>query len=199
MSPVITSIDQLDLNKEYSYSDYLLWKFSERIELIKGKVFKMSPAPSTNHQRISMKLTRELDRYFYDSPCEIFVAPFDVRLVNFKKSSSDKQITTVVQPDLCIVCDKNKLDDKGCIGSPDLIIEILSVGNTSKEMDIKFDLYEENLVNEYWIVNPEDKTVLVYVLKGKKYYGLKPFVIENHIYSIIFPELKFELNKIFIS
>jgi Uma2 family endonuclease len=197
MSPDITSIDQLDLNKKYSYSDYLLWKFSERIELIKGKVFKMSPAPNTNHQRISMKLTRELDRYFYGLPCELFVAPFDVRLVNFKKSSTNKQITTVVQPDLCIVCDKDKIDDRGCIGSPDLIIEILSPGNSSKEMDIKFDLYEENLVKEYWIVNPEEKTVLIYTLKGKKYYGLKPFVIENEIYSIIFPELKFQLNKIF--
>ena len=137
MSQIITNIDDLDLNGSYTYADYLLWQFSERLEIIKGKIFKMSPAPSSRHQRVSMKLTRELDRHFYKLSCEIFVAPFDVRLINFKKSTADNQILTVVQPDLCIICDKSKVDEKGCLGAPNLIIEILSKGNSKKRFNNK--------------------------------------------------------------
>jgi Uma2 family endonuclease len=197
MSTVITNIDDLDLNGSYTYADYLLWQFSERLEIIKGKIFKMSPAPSSGHQRVSMKLTRELDKYFYNFSCEIFVAPFDVRLINFKKSTSDNQILTVVQPDLCIICDKNKVDEKGCLGAPNLIIEILSKGNSKKDLTIKFDLYEENGVQEYWIVNPSEKDVHIYTLQNGKYIGSRPFIMETEIQSPTFPELKFEVDKIF--
>lgn len=197
MSKIITNFNDLDLNGSYTYADYLLWEFTERLELIKGKIFKMSPAPSTSHQRVSMKLTRELDRYFYNLPCEIFAAPFDVRLINHKKSSSNNQIITVVQPDLCVICDKAKIDEKGCLGAPNLIVEILSKGNSKKELSVKFDLYEENGVQEYWIVNPDDKSVLIYVLKDGKYVGSRPFILETEIQSPTFPELKFEVDKIF--
>jgi Uma2 family endonuclease len=197
MSQIITNIDDLDLNGSYTYADYLLWQFSERLEIIKGKIFKMSPAPSSSHQRVSMKLTRELDKYFYNFSCEIFVAPFDVRLINFKKSTSDNQILTVVQPDLCIICDKAKVDEKGCLGAPNLIIEILSKGNSKKDLTIKFDLYEENEVQEYWIVNPSEKDVHIYTLQNGKYIGSRPFVMETEIQSPTFPELKFEVDKIF--
>ncbi len=199
MSQIITNIDDLDLNGTYTYADYLLWQFSERLELIKGKIFQMSPAPSSTHQRVSMKLTRELDKYFYKLSCEIFVAPFDVRLINFKKSTSDNQILTVVQPDLCIICDKNKVDEKGCLGAPNLIIEILSKGNSKKDLTIKFDLYEENGVQEYWIVNPSEKDVHIYKLQNGKYIGSRPFIMETEIQSPTFPELKFEVDKIFES
>ncbi len=197
MPQIITNIDDLDLNGSYTYEDYLLWQFSERLEIIKGKIFKMSPAPSSSHQRVSMKLTRELDKYFYNLSCEIFVAPFDVRLINFKKSSSDNQILTVVQPDLCIICDKNKVDEKGCLGAPNLIIEILSKGNSKKDLTIKFDLYEENGVQEYWIVNPSEKDVHIYTLQNGRYIGSRPFIMETEIQSPTFPELKFEVDKIF--
>ena len=197
MSKIITNIDQLDLSKSYTYADYLLWQFSERLELIKGKIFKMSPAPNSNHQRVSLKLTRELDRYFYGLPCEIFIAPFDVRLVNFRESSSDSQILNVVQPDLCVICDKTKVDEKGCLGTPDLIIEILSKGNSKKDLVTKFDLYEENGVQEYWIVNPSEKDVHIYTLVDGKYFGSRPFIMEMDIQSPTFPELKFEVDKIF--
>lgn len=197
MSQIITNIDDLDLNGTYSYADYLLWQFSERLELIKGKIFKMSPAPSSGHQRVSMKLTRELDKYFYGLSCEIFVAPFDVRLVNFKKSTSNKQIFTVVQPDLCVICDASKVDEKGCLGAPNLIIEILSKGNSKKDMTIKFDLYEENGVQEYWIVNPSEKDVHIYTLSNGKYIGSRPYIMETELQSPTFPDLKFEVDKIF--
>ena len=197
MGQIITNINDLDLNGSYTYADYLLWQFSERLEIIKGKIFKMSPAPSSSHQRISMKLTRELDRYFYGLNCEIFVAPFDVRLINFKKSTLDNQIITVVQPDLCVICDPSKIDERGCLGAPDLIIEILSNGNSNTDLKIKFDLYEENGVQEYWIVSPSEKTVLIYTLQNDKYIGSRPFITDTEIQSVTFPDLKFEVNKIF--
>jgi Uma2 family endonuclease len=197
MSNIITNINQLNLKGTYSYADYLLWQFSERVEIIKGKVFKMSPAPSSSHQDISMNLTRILDKVFYKTSCKLYVAPFDVRLINFKESNQENKIFSVVQPDLCVICDRSKIDTKGCLGSPDLIVEILSMGNSKKEMDIKFDLYQENKVLEYWIVDPFQKTVLIYVLENERYIGLKPFLIDSKIKSPTFPKLNFSVKKVF--
>ena len=118
---VVKNFSDLDLTKTYTYSDYLLWQFSERVELIKGFIRKMSPAPSRKHQTISYNLTLSIGKFFQNHPCSVFVAPFDVRL----PIASSKKDNTVVQPDLCIICDENKLDDKGCNGAPDLIVEIL--------------------------------------------------------------------------
>ena len=197
MSKIISNISDLDLNGSYIYADYLLWQFSEQIKIIKGKIFKMNPAPSRSHQQVLLKLTRELDKYFINLNCELYFAPFDVRLINFKKSTADNQIFTVVQPDLCVICDLLKLDERGCFGSPNLIIEILSVGNSNTDLKIKFDLYEENGVQEYWIVNPSEKTALIYTLQNDKYIGSRPFTIDTEIQSVTFPNLKFEVNKIF--
>ncbi|HAT81788.1 MAG TPA: Uma2 family endonuclease [Flavobacterium sp.] len=197
MSTIITNIKQLDLKGSYTYADYLLWQFKERVELIKGKIFKMSPAPSRLHQNTSWQIARQLDKTFHKTTCKMYTAPFDVRLINFKESTKDNQITSVVQPDLCVICDNEKLDDKGCIGAPDLIIEILSPGNSNREMTIKFDLYEENGVKEYWIVNQSDKTILIYVLKEGKYIGLKPIIETGKLESPTFPDLKFRVKDIF--
>lgn len=199
MEKEITDINQLDMNKVYSYADYVLWKFQERVELIKGKIFKMSPAPNISHQKISWNFSGILYNKFNDKKCSVFSAPFDVVLFDKKKSTPEQEIFTIVQPDLCIICDEEKLaDGKKCIGSPDLIIEILSPGNTEKEMNIKFDLYEEAGVLEYWMVSPEEKSVLVYVLQNEKYIGLKPFSESQIIRSTIFPEIEIELKKVFI-
>jgi Uma2 family endonuclease len=197
MATPVLNINDLDLEKSYTFADYLTWQFQERIELIKGKIFKMSPAPSRFHQKISGNLFFEIKKIYANNECGLYSAPFDVRLINFKKSTEDKKVTTVVQPDLCIVCDKSKLDDKGCIGAPDLIIEILSPGNTEKEMGIKFDLYEENEVKEYWIVEPVDKTVFIYTLQNGKYIGLKPQIQLDTIASPLFPEMNFDVKTIF--
>jgi Uma2 family endonuclease len=194
---MITNINQLDLDKTYSYADYLLWKFQERVELLKGRVFKMSPAPSFYHQKISLNLTGFMWNSFKNQPCNLCIAPFDVRLLDKKKSTIDKEIYTVVQPDLCVVCDENKIDEKGAIGSPDLIIEILSPGNSAKEMKYKFDLYEEAGVLEYWIVNPADKTIFIFVLKDNQFIGLHPLIEEDTIKSPLFPQLDFCLEEIF--
>lgn len=197
MATIITDINDLDLSKSYTYADYLTWNFQERLEILKGKIFKMSPAPSRKHQEISFQLSLIFGNYFKHSPCNVYVAPFDVRLINYKKSTNNKEITTVFQPDICVICDKEKLDDRGCIGAPDLIIEILSPGNSKKEMDIKFDLYEENFVKEYWIVEPFQKSILIYTLQNDKYIGLKPIAEEGWVHSPLFPELTFNVEEIF--
>ena len=166
---MITSIDQLDLTKQYTYADYLTWQFSDRVELIKGKIFKMSPAPLRLHQRIAGTVFSKIDGYLENKMCEAYIAPFDVRLVNKRKSTPDNQIVSVVQPDISVICDKSKLDDRGCVGAPDWIVEILSPGNTKKEMKDKFDLYQENGVKEYWIIFPEYLQVQVFDLVNDKF------------------------------
>lgn len=144
-------LSDLDINKQYSYADYLLWQFQERVELIKGKLFKMPPAPSRRHQEVSKIIDWHFTSYFRGKSCKVYNAPFDVRLP--KKTKTDQKVYTVVQPDLCIICDKSKLDKRGCIGAPDLVVEILSPGNTKKEMREKFEVYQESGVREYWLVN----------------------------------------------
>ncbi|WP_392447926.1 Uma2 family endonuclease [Capnocytophaga canis] len=191
----VLNINQLDVeNGVYTYADYLLWKFEERVELLKGKIFKMSPAPSLKHQKISMNLSGLLWQFLRGKKCQLFSAPFDVRLP--KKEEKGDNIHTVVQPDLCIICDESKLDERGCIGAPDLIIEILSPGNSKKEMKNKFELYQESGVEEYWIVNPTDENILVNVLEDGKYRILKP-VVDEYITSVKFPELKIHTSDIF--
>ncbi len=192
----ITNINELDFNKVYTYADYLLWKFEERVELFKGKIFKMSPAPSLKHQSISSWLHGELHIFFKNHDCKLFSAPFDVRLTT--KNKKDEEITTVVQPDLCVICDPKKLDKRGCLGAPELVIEILSPGNSKKEMTNKFDLYEEAGVQEYWIINPLDEMILIYVLENGKFTNLrvKP-IIDDYITSKLFPNLKIHTDEIF--
>ena len=189
----VTKFSDLDLKKVYTYADYLTWQFDERVELIKGFIRKMSPAPSRKHQTLSLKLSVLLYNFLDKSKCNLFVAPFDVRL----PIPSKKKDTTVVQPDLCIICDESKLDDQGCNGAPDLIVEILSPFNTKHDLDTKFRLYEEAGVKEYWIVQPTDQNILVYYLVDNKYYGSKPFVTEEFIESKVFPDLKINVSDVF--
>jgi Uma2 family endonuclease len=193
MAAVVTNFLDLDLTKEYTYADYLLWQFQERVELIKGFIMKMSPAPNRFHQKVSMNLSSQLTFYFRGKTCGFYAAPFDVRL----PIKSKKKDTTVVQPDLCVICDQSKLDDQGCNGAPDLIIEILSLQNSKHDLDTKFKLYEEAGVKEYWIAHPIDKIVWVYTLQNDKYIGLKPFTEGETIDSPLFTEMKIEVNEVF--
>jgi Uma2 family endonuclease len=192
--PIVKNFSDLDLTKTYTYSDYLLWQFSERVELIKGFILKMSPAPSSNHQKISQNLNWKIYSFFQNYGCSVFVAPFDVRL----PIKSAKRDTTVVQPDLCIICDEDKIDDKGCNGAPDLIVEILSPKNSKHDVDTKFNLYQESGVKEYWMVEPEERIVLVYTLRNEEYIGLKPFSVGEIIKSPLFPEMKITVEDVFL-
>ena len=190
---IVTNFSDIDLTKQYSYSDYLLWQFSERVELIRGFVKKMSPAPSRYHQVVSQNLSGLFYLNFRKHSCDVYVAPFDVRL----PIKSKKKDTTVVQPDLCVVCDKSKLDDAGCNGAPDLMIEILSPNSSKHDLDTKFKLYEEAGVLEYWIVNPADKNILIYILQDGKFTGTHPLIEEDTIKSPLFPQLDFCLEEVF--
>ena len=189
----VTKFSDLDLKKVYTYADYLTWQFDERVELIKGFIRKMSPAPNRKHQEVSMTLAGIFYNILKNKKCKKFHAPFDVRL----PISSKKKDTTVVQPDLCIICDESKLDDQGCNGAPDLIVEILSPFNTKHDLDTKFRLYEEAGVKEYWIIQPTDQNILVYYLVDNKYYGSKPFVTEEFVESKVFPDLKINVSDVF--
>src|ERR1700761_7221910 len=149
------SINDLDLSKTYTYADYYSWRFEERLELIRGKIFKMSPAPTGNHQTIALNIGSDLHYFLRDKSCKVYVAPFDVRLV--RDETSDKKIKNVVQPDVCVICDMAKLaDQRSCLGAPDIVVEILSKGNNKKELKTKYDLYEEFGVKEYWVVYPDE-------------------------------------------
>ena len=194
---MITDINQLDLDKTYSYADYLKWSFEERVELIKGKIFKMSPAPARRHQVISGHFLRRLYNFLDDQVCQAYHAPFDVRLTPLKSDKTSK-IHTIVQPDICVVCDPAKLDDRGCVGAPDLIIEILSPGNSQTEMKNKFEVYQENGVREYWIADPTSEVIFVYIInEDGKYIGLPPFALADKITSHVFPNFELSVADIF--
>ena len=196
----ITNISQLDLTKQYTYADYLAWRIEERLELIKGWIMRMA-APSHAHQFTSARLFRYIDRHFEEHPCNVYYAPTDVRFIDKAKSSkSNTNIYTVVQPDLFVVCDLKKMNDGGCLGAPDLVVEILSPGNTKKEMKYKYEVYEENGVTEYWVVHPIEKYVVVHTLgNDEKYHASKYFTEDDWAHSGAFPELRIDLSKVFLN
>jgi len=188
-------LSDLDISKTYTYADYLKWTFDERLELIKGKIFKMSPAPGSLHQRISLRLARWIGNYLDGNPCEIFTAPFDVRLP--RKSKDDKDILTVVQPDICVICDVNKVDEKGCLGAPDLVVEILSPGNNKKELKNKYEVYEEAGVLEYWIIHPTEKTFFKYILNEGHFQSSRMLTIGDEASTGILPGFVLNLDELF--
>ena len=191
---MVTSLSQLDPNATYSYADYLLWKFEERVELLRGHISKMA-APSRKHQEVSGHLFRLIINELYQTPCKVYSAPFDVRLTRTKKN---REVIDVVQPDLCVVCDVTKLDDKGCSGPPELIIEILSPSNTKKEKQDKFELYRQSGVLEYWVADPQYKTIEVYTLNEKGEYVAHPTNYEGDtVTTKLIPDLVVEVAEVF--
>jgi Uma2 family endonuclease len=182
-------------HKSYTYADYLKFTFDDMVEIIRGKIYKMSPAPSTTHQRISASLHHTIYSYFQGKSCELFSAPFDVVLpIKGKKiEASDR----VVQPDLCVICDPLKITEQGCHGAPDWIIEILSPHTAKKDLNDKYDLYEESFVLEYWIVDPVHRSIEVFSLQDGKYQRISTYVADGEISPQIFPDLKIDLSKVF--
>jgi len=151
--------------QRYTYADYCAWDDRERWELIDGVPHAMSPAPSTIHQRISGRLYRQLANFLDGKPCEVFYAPFDVRLNAMGNEDGD-----VFQPDLVIICDQVKIDDKGCNGAPDMVIEILSPATARRDKLLKFNKYQRAGVREYWIVDADSRTVQVHILENGRYF-----------------------------
>ena len=143
----------LDITKTYSYADYVKWTFDEVVEIIKGCVFRMA-APLYNHQQTSANVQNIFKNYLRGKNCRALSAPFDVRLTKPQaQRKNDADIFTVVQPDICVICDISKIDRRGCVGAPDLIVEILSKGTVERDVKDKFEIYEESGVLEYWIAS----------------------------------------------
>jgi len=192
----IYSLDDIDASLTYSYASYLNWLFDDRVELINGKLFRISPAPSPLHQEISGNIFSSLHNYLKGKSCKVYSAPFDVRFP--KESRADKDIYTVLQPDISVICNPVKIDKRGCIGAPDLVIEILSPGNNTKELLNKYTIYEEFGVKEYWIVSPEEKTLLKYTLDRQgRYQPSKLFTLSEKVNSVVLPEFELDLDEVF--
>ena len=156
----------------------------------------MSPAPRVRHQAISRELLAEFALYLRGKQCQVFAAPFDVRLP--AADESDDLVETVVQPDLSVICDRAKLDEAGCRGAPDLIVEILSPGTAHKDLKVKFDCYERAGVKEYWIVDPFGKTVQIFTLGLDGKYGRpEAFGAGDRVNVGIFAELEIDLATVF--
>ncbi len=178
-----------DDNKYYTYADYCEWYDGERWELIDGVAYAMSPAPTPTHQSISREIVLQLAAFLQGKPCKVFYAPFDVRL------DADKDDDTVVQPDIVVICDRSKIDKKGCKGAPDLIVEIVSPSSSRHDRLLKFNKYLESGVKEYWIVDPSDKTVMVFLLQE----GAKavPYGETDKIPVGVLPECIIDLEPVF--
>ncbi|KIG18782.1 hypothetical protein DB30_07797 [Enhygromyxa salina] len=147
-------------SSRFSYADVLRWPEDERWELHEGVAVAMSPAPSTIHQRVVGELYRQIANFLIDRPCEVFVAPFDVRLGPI--DSQPDQINTVVQPDLAVICDHTGLDERGFQGGPDWVIEVLSPSTAARDQITKLRFYEAHAVKHYWLVHPIERVVTVY-------------------------------------
>lgn len=195
---MITNINQLDFNKHYTYADYLKWQFEERVELLKGRIHRMSPAPNLRHQRIAGDIFVEIKLFLKGKSCQVFIAPFDVRLPLPPEQIISDKVDTVVQPDITVVCDEAKLDTQGCIGAPDIVIEVLSPGNTKKEMRDKLAIYQHAGIPEYWVVDPDRVHVIRYNLnENGAYQSSLPFVEDDKVGSEVLEGFELNLEEIF--
>lgn len=158
------------LEERYTYGQYYQWDDGERWELIDGVPYSMTPAPVRRHQGISINVLVRIAEFLKGKPCKVYHAPFDVRLPEFT-GQEDNDVPTVVQPDLVVVCDEEKLDDRGCRGAPDLVVEILSPSTSRKDIGVKFSLYERHGVREYWIIHPAEESLMVFTIGEDGKYG----------------------------
>jgi len=190
MSAAAKKLNTIDTTQRYTYADYATWPDEPRFELINGEAFEMS-APSRAHQKISMTLSVQLGSYLRGKKCEVYAAPFDVR-INYNKADN-----TVVQPDLLIICDLEKIENgKHCLGAPDMVIEIVSESTRRMDRVKKLNIYMEAGVREYWMVYPEDKTVDVLILENGKYF-LTGYESDGIIPAQVLEGCKINLSDIF--
>ena len=153
--------------KRYTFADVLAWDIDARIELIDGVPYMMAP-PSTEHQRITGEIFRQVANFLVGKKCQAFPAPFGVRLFSRKEDTPDDE-GTVLEPDITVVCDRDKLDEHGCKGAPDFVVEILSPSTQRRDRLEKYNLYRLAGVREYWIVDPERKLVQAVALEDGQY------------------------------
>ena len=185
--------EEYNNGKRFTYADYKDWEFALgiRYELIYGEAYMMA-APNLYHQLIQMELTRQFSNFLAGKQCKVIPAPYDVRLFYEDDESDD----TVVQPDITIICDKKKLGAEACRGAPDFVAEILSPSNTAIEMQQKFMLYREAGVREYWVLDPEHKTLHVNILNSQTIFP-KTFNADETAPVEIFPGFSIDLKPVF--
>ena len=180
----------------YTFADCLGWDEKERAEIIGGEVLMMAP-PSRIHQKISGEIFRQLANFLEGKRCEVYSAPFGVRLFE-KDGDRPEDVDTVVEPDITVVCDTSRLDQRGCKGAPELVMEILSPSSRRHDMLVKLNLYQRAGVREYWIVNPDDKDVQVFLLDGSGLFRVHGFYGREDIARVNVLEGCFiELCKVF--
>ncbi|GAK49111.1 hypothetical protein U14_00329 [Candidatus Moduliflexus flocculans] len=179
---------QLTTHQHYTAADYAAWNDGQRYELLHGSIHAMSPAPNSKHQATSGNLNWQIRSFLKPkAKCQIFYAPIDVYL------SDD----TVVQPDIIVVCDPKKIVKKGCVGAPDLVIEILSPSTAKTDWRDKYKLYEETGVREYWIVNPDENLLHAFRLIDGKFQLHGTFSSEDTISIGIFEDVSIDLSHVF--
>lgn len=183
-------------SRKCNYKDLCTWPEDQRWELIDGVAYDMTPPPLRVHQEISGNLNEVFRAFFKGKPCKVYYAPFGVRLPD--KNEPDEELRTVVEPDLVVVCDESKLDEKGCRGAPDLVVEILSPSTASKDHVKKKNLYERHGVKEYWLIDPVNRLVTIYRQTGKNTFG--PAEIFDHEAKLkvpLFPGLTIDFSDVF--
>lgn len=180
--------------KYHNYGEYLTWPDTPRYELIDGVAWAMSPAPTRRHQRLLLELTRQIADALDDSDCEVNIAPFDVRLP--ENNEADEHIINVVQPDLVVVCDHQKLNERGCRGAPDWLIEVLSPGTAAHDQIRKLALYERHGVKEYWLAHPTDRVVTVYRMEEGVYSRPKVYEMSGVLASSCCESVKIDWERV---
>jgi Uma2 family endonuclease len=188
----------LDESKRYTYADYLTWVDEKQRELINGFIRLMS-SPTEIHARITHLMNWILESLVRKrkGKCRVYHAPFDVRLP-IEDSNEDEKIFNVVQPDICVICDFSKIDKKGCVGAPDLIVEVLSLSTSKKDWNEKFNLYEKVGVVEYWIIDPKEKVLHQFLLQSNGKYDAGTVYQCNQKAPVhIFEGLEIDLKELF--
>jgi Uma2 family endonuclease len=183
-------IPEYEGNRRYTYADYLGWEGSERYQLINGEAYQMA-SPSVAHQGLLLELALQFGNWLKAKPCRVFTAPLDVRLFPEEDNSDD----TVVQPDLLVVCDKDKLGKGSVNGAPDLVVEIVSPSNSHRELFLKFQYYLEAGVREYWVIDPEEKKVQVHIYE-KGHYLSTGYKKDARISVTVLPGLEIALDDL---
>ena len=200
MSEPVQAIDPGERSKaRYSYADYLTWNDEQRWEIIHGEAWVMSPGPTSRHQTVTMNLAGMFWQYGKPRNINVFPAPFDVRLVRDlgKQTQADQDIFVIVQPDILVICDSAKLDQRGCLGAPDIVVEVLSPTTAMKDESQKLLLYEEYGVREYWIVNPDANYLMIYFHNGSGYEKPGYYRHDEIVESQVLPGLRVSMDEVF--
>ena len=186
----------LPQEKHCTYADLLSWDGDVRYELIEGEPVMMAPGPSSTHQDILGELFAQFHAYLKGKRCKAYLSPFDVRLF---EDSGDRptDVDTVVQPDLMVVCDKDKVDRHGVHGAPDLVIEILSPSTWRHDCLVKYNLYQRAGVQEYWIVDAEKQVVLVHTLEEGQYHAPKVYTARDTVPVGVLEDCAVDLIPVF--